>query len=213
MSRDRETPTCALCGESERSPRHERNDTQHRFVAAPPLPPAADGGGGLQQDEGWTKKSDAARPNQQQEPKPEGESPMSHLPLCECGHVHATAEQDGVTSVFHRCRAKGCACYEYRYTESFAADTDMGRLINALVIAVTRQAQAPRDDAPTKLMTRKAGRALDAAIAELQRDADRWRHHAAYWRAESGPDRALYDFDPDAPDGSETDPTQPGWRP
>lgn len=34
-------------------------------------------------------------------------------PLCECGHRHATAEQDGVTSVFHRCRATDCGCREF----------------------------------------------------------------------------------------------------
>lgn len=37
--------------------------------------------------------------------------------VCSCGHVHATVKQDGVTNVFHRCRARGCEC------NAFCADT------------------------------------------------------------------------------------------
>ena len=33
---------------------------------------------------------------------------------CACGHDHQTVVLDGATSVFHRCRANGCACNEYR---------------------------------------------------------------------------------------------------
>ncbi len=38
---------------------------------------------------------------------------------CHCGHIHEGVEQDGITSVFHRCRAEGCPCNEFRYAEEF----------------------------------------------------------------------------------------------
>ena len=52
-------------------------------------------------------------------------------PTCECGHRHATAEQDGTVSVFHRCRARGCGCREYRPGANTTDDATLAALLRA----------------------------------------------------------------------------------
>lgn len=116
------------------------------------------------------------------------------VPLCECGHVHESVVQEGVEWAFHRCRAKGCACDQFRPAQPAPARDDAAALVREDELAANTvhlreriaqllaDAEQQEDERDRLIRERDEARAREG---ELEREVRALR--SEFWKATGRP--------------------------